>query len=127
MENIKTVFIIGLLILIIASCLSQNEKTLVGEYAIKSYILADGERPIEYKNIKLILKKNKNFIIQKKQHIEIRGEWAVNDYGDFTLLEVFRNNELYGQARFVGDNIMFENCKSELLGNKFIQVTFVKL
>lgn len=117
----------AMLLLLLVSCLNKYEKEMVGQYRVKTYKFSLGESSQRSELPKLTLLPNKTIIIENGKVI-IKGEWKVEDYGDFTLLEIFFNNELFAQARFSHDGeIIFDNYRKELFRDKFDDISFVKV
>ena len=107
--KIKTQIIIVLIsFFTLSSCLNRNEKEVLGKYELYKYELKD--KKIELDNFsKLILKKDKTFELKYHSQI-INGEWKVDDYGDWTLIEL-KSKATVTEGKILGNSILFESGK----------------
>jgi hypothetical protein len=124
MSHIKKITF--LLLLLMTSCLNDYEKEVVGEYKVYEYETLDGQALSENELPFLTLKSDKTFIIKCKSD-DLEGSWEINDYGDFTLFEMFIKRENYVQSRtFIGNIISFENFQKKIFKSRFSKISFIK-
>lgn len=125
MRNIKKITF--LLLLLMTSCLNDYEKEVIGEYKVYEYETLNGQPLSENELPFFTLKNNKTFLIRYKND-DIEGSWEINDYGDFTLFEMFVNRTNFVQSRtFTNDIIDFENFQRKIFKGRFSKISFIKV
>lgn len=102
----KILSLIALLsVSILSSCLNSYEKEAVGEYELYTYELKDSDKEVDNLS-KLILQSDKTFQL-KYNNKSITGTWEVEDYGDWTLIELNSNGKVT-EGKILSDSILFE-------------------
>gem|GEM_PF-6644907 len=121
MKYFKIIFILSIFCCI--SCMNKYERKAVGKYELYKYEVENSAKEIDHFS-QLKLNNNKSFELTYDHKI-ISGNWNVNDYGDFTLLELEYQTKII-TAQIGNNNLLFNSLDRFNISN-FKSLEFVRL